>query len=78
MSRINKSFKIIYQNKPKCFSELYFPFTKIEICNCVDYCKYNPPAISNPDPSEYISIDKEKNININSNFCNDDIHEKIA
>ena len=78
MSRINKAFKIISQSKPKCFAELYFPFTKIEICNCVDYCKYTPTSISNPDPSKYISIDKDQNININKNFCNYDIDEKIA
>ena len=77
MSRINKSFKIISQNKLKCFAELYFPFTRIEICNCVDYCKFNPPAISNPDPSKYISVDIDKNMDLNFKVFNKD-YEKIA
>lgn len=78
MSSLNKAFKIISLNKPKCFAEFYFPFTKVDICNCVDYCKYTPPAIANPIPSKYITLDKNENITINIDICNDDIHEKVA
>lgn len=78
MNKINTAFKIASQIKPKCFAKLYFPFTEVEICNCVDYCKYTPPAISNPDPSKYIYKDTDENIHINLEKYDDDIYEKIA
>lgn len=33
----------------KCYAHLYYPYTKIEICTCIDKCKYDPPnsAIEN-------------------------------
>jgi hypothetical protein len=59
MSKISKISKIIKPllTRPKCFAHLYHPYTMVDICNCVDVCKYRPPpAVMNSISSDYLFI----------------------
>ena len=76
MSKISKIIKPLLE-RPKCFAQLYHPYTNVEICNCVDVCKYGPPpAVINPIPSDYLFIPDDKRICYDLNTKDD--YERVA
>ena len=79
MSKLPQMIRQILE-RPKCFSHLYYPYTKVEICNCVKFCKYGPPpAVMNCSPTVSL-FDREEDLSIVfKNDYNDDYNdEKVA
>lgn len=76
MSKISKIIKPLL-DRPKCFAQLYHPYTIVDICNCVDVCKYRPPpAVINSNASDYFSILDSEYVFIRDN--NKDDCDKVA
>ena len=77
MYKVSKLIKPLL-NRPKCFSHLYYPYTIIEICNCVNICKYGPP----PPGVMNILSDNSVFIQDTEDFClslnNIDEDDKVA
>ena len=76
MSKVSKLIKPLL-DRPKCFSHLYYPYTSVEICNCVDFCKYGaPPAVMNILPENSFFIKEKEEFCIGLNNIDED--EKVA
>ena len=77
MSKISKIIKPLL-DRPKCFAQLYYPYTEVEICNCVDVCKYGPPpaVINYSIPSDYLFIPDDQNLCCELNTKDD--YDKVA
>ena len=43
MSTIKKLLNVFNKRSPKCYADLYYPYQKPTVCNCLDRCKYGPP-----------------------------------
>ena len=76
MSKVSKLIKPLL-DRPKCFSHLYYPYTSVEICNCVDFCKYGPPpAVMKILPENSVFIKEKEEFCISLNNIYED--EKVA
>ena len=47
----------------KCYAVYHFPYSKNDVCDCIDVCKYTPPP-NNGFKEVFIENIQQKNIQI--------------